>query len=180
MITQLRIGTTDVILNDYEPGKGKIIISDDDFGYNFSYYWGSMGKDSLKEFLSGVDIYYFVNKLGSHENGDIDMDKTMRAVRKFWKEDSGCKWYEFIEEQKELREKFNDLQKTCTSAHEFVDAMNNIDDNFYFSALKPLNNFQCALQLIKNEPWHFIQYEQHKHNRWLTKFFPLLKQAISS
>jgi len=47
----IRIDTTDVILRDDAPGKGKIMISDDGWGYNFSYYWGAMGS-GIKEFYT--------------------------------------------------------------------------------------------------------------------------------
>ena len=42
-----RINSTDIILQDFNKGEGKIIISNDSFGYNFSYYWGAMGKNTI-------------------------------------------------------------------------------------------------------------------------------------
>ncbi len=35
--TTFRIGCTDVILQDYELSKGKLIISNDNYGYHFGY-----------------------------------------------------------------------------------------------------------------------------------------------
>ena len=46
-LTHYRLDYTDVILQDYEDGKGKIIISNDDRDINLSYYWIVTGKQLL-------------------------------------------------------------------------------------------------------------------------------------
>ena len=174
----LRIETTDVILNDYELGKGKIIISDDDYGYNFSYYWGAMGQSALSDFLQDIDTGYFVGKLGPHSGGEISMDKTMKVVRKWWKEESGIRWYEFKEEQKELREKFNIIQQETCDQQDFVYLMNELVNEFYFPYSNYKNDFQSALDGLTTEPWHFIVLDEHKQNTWLSKFHLKLKDAL--
>ena len=59
-------GTLDpvrVILNDYGPGRGGIILTC--FGEAWTYYWGSIGGDQdIAQFFTSSDLEYFVRKLG--------------------------------------------------------------------------------------------------------------------
>jgi hypothetical protein len=107
-----RLNSTDVILQDYQDGQGKIIISNDDRGYNFSYYWGSMGSGScLSDFLIRINSEYFARKLGTCKE-IFDADKTFRVIRKTLKKE--LPWYKHLEFQKEFRVKLNDFQSQCS------------------------------------------------------------------
>lgn len=176
----LRIQSTDVILTDYEPGKGKIIISDDNYGYNFSYFWGAMGKGTLKEFLCDIDTGYFTGKLGPHGNGDINMKKTMKAVRRWWKEDSGIAWYQFQEEQKDLRYELRQMEQDVDSEGGFIHAMSSLKDNSLLRSSYKKSDFDFALDSLCSEPWYFIVNDEHRQNKWLSNFHQILKKEIAS
>lgn len=177
--TQIRIGSTDVIMNDFELGQGKLIISDDNFGYNFSYYWGSMGKGTnLKTFISEISSDYFVGKLGPNDRGDIDIKKTIQGVRKEWS-DHGYPWYEYMDKQKDLRRELRYIENHCHDDRDFVDRMNRLDEEF-----KPLYSRKCdfyqSMYCILSEPWNFIVNKEHKQNSWLKEFHVKLKHALTS
>lgn len=177
----LRIGSTDVILMDYEPGAGKIIISNDGYGYNFSYYWGAMGKDTtLAQFICHISTDYFVGKLGPTERGDVDMKATMKNVREWWKNESGIRWYQEMELQKELREAFNRIQNDCCDDRYFVELMQSLEQNFHFPYSKFKSDFEEAIIAMQCEPWNFLVYSDHKHNIWLSKFHAILKEELAN
>jgi len=58
----IRVGSADVMLQDFGKGKGKIVISDDRNNYTFSHIWNAMGENGLAEFLTKIDEDYFVGK----------------------------------------------------------------------------------------------------------------------
>ncbi len=130
-----KVDTADVILDDLGDGKGKIIISDGNWGYNFSYYWGSMG-DSLTDFLCRINSSYFVGKLGPTKNGEINSKKTIRNIRKVLREEfnSHYPWYKYQEFQADLRSNLKDLEEegfygTDNFFHSMDRLVNNL--NFY-------------------------------------------------
>lgn len=182
----LRIGSTDIILMDYSEGSGKIIISNDGYGYNFSYYWGAMGKDTtLAQFICHISTDYFVGKLGPYEKGDIDLSKTMRNVRGFWKKE-GIPWYKEMDLQKDLRREFKSIESMCDDDRHFVDMMSRLKDSFYFSKHTVLStgyvikdDFEDALDHLCSEPWDFIVNKDHKQNIWLAKFHLQLKEELA-
>lgn len=180
--TQFRIGYTDVILNDYEIGKGKLIISDDNYGYNFAYYWGAMGDGyTLSTFLQKLNEGYFVGKLGTSSKGEIDMKKTMKSVREWWRTESGIKWYEYMDAQKELREVFKEIQNWYCDDRSFVDKMQNLTkdiDSVLFDRKGEYKYFKEALEGLESEPWYFIVYKEHEQNEWLRLFLPKLKNKL--
>lgn len=176
--TTLRIGKTDIILNDYEPNKGKIIISNSP-NLNFSYYWGAMG-GTLKEFLLDINESYFIMKLHPASHGDIDIDKTMAEVRKWWKEESGIAWWQEMELQKQLREEFNTIQSHCDSEQYFVELMSKISTSFYFPKKMFKSDFEEALDALSCEPWNFIIHREHQEHKWLRKLFYDLKKELAN
>lgn len=176
--TQLRIDSTDVFLTNQGPGQGKLIISNDSYGYNFSYYWGSMGKGTdLKSFLLDISPGYFVGKLGPNDRGDIDIKATMKAIRKNWV-DYGYPWYEFMDKQRDLRRELRYIENHCHDDRGFVERINRLDEEF-----KPLYNKSCdfykALSCIITEPWNFIVNKPHKQNVWLNEFHTKLVKALT-
>lgn len=180
--TQLRIGYTDVILQDYGLSKGKLIISDDNYGYHFGYYWGAMGEtNNLSKFLQKLNPGYFVGKLSPFTKGDIDVKKTMKAVRDWWKNESGIKWYQYLELQKELRTEFKNIEETCSSEENFVNKINDIDKNIntlLFDFKGEYKDFKSAIKGLQSEPWWFIEHEEHPQNKFLRLFLPKLQAKL--
>lgn len=69
-----------VILEDFEPGKGKIII--ECYGQSWSAYWGGMGGKDIASFFCRCDEHYIAGKL-SGISGDIaDYDALGSQARK--------------------------------------------------------------------------------------------------
>jgi hypothetical protein len=180
----LRIDKTDVILKDYDDGQGKIIISNDDFGYNFSFYWGSMGKNTnIKKFLQETNSSYFVNKLGLCGDGDIDVKRTVRNIRKYIREEMDLPWYKHMEFQKDMRERLNNLEGIIYSPDNFVYVWDNfvkysldyylIDDKFEREEIESAFKGIC-------EPWYFIANKEHRENIWLDKFHEKLVKHLKS
>ena len=63
-----KLDPVSVILEDFEPGKGKIII--ECYGQSWSAYWGGMGVKSIANFFCSCDEHYIAKKLSSI-SGDI-------------------------------------------------------------------------------------------------------------
>jgi hypothetical protein len=176
----LRIGYTDVILQNLGDGKGKIIISDDEFGYNFSNYWGAMGEgNTLIKFLCEINSPYFVDKLSTRTNGDFDSKKTFTNVRKMIREE--FPWYFEPEFQKDLREKINQWESECYDERYFVDSWQHffkytvdyyiIEDVHHFSEVEGYLQGVC-------EHWNYIALKEPRENIWLKKFHGKLKKEL--
>ena len=186
MVENLRIETTDVILQDYEPGRGKIIISDDNYGYNFSYFWGAMGEGSnLREFLCRINSSYFVNKLSSRTNGEFDSKRTFANVRKYIREEMSYElpWYKAMEFQKEMRRELRNWEKDCGSEHEFVNHWDNFMkytlDYYTIEDRYDREQIESALTGIC-EPWHFIAHCPPRENIWLENFHKKLQKFLKT
>lgn len=183
----IRICYTDIILQDFGDGKGKVIISDDDYGYDFSYYWGAMGKDtSLKQFLQEINTDYFVNKLSHHIKGPINVRATFVALRKHIQECFRYElpWYEHMEFQKDFREKLKIFQKEVRSDIEFITGIQNFHNYLEYYLIDDFAERSRIEKLFKDifsncEPWYFVEYDIHREDLFLTKLHPKLKKALS-
>ncbi|KKO91766.1 hypothetical protein AAW12_08900 [Sphingobacterium sp. Ag1] len=181
-LTHFRIDYTDVILQDYEDGKGKIIISNDDRDINLSYYWSSMGQGyNLSKFILKTNDEYLIRKLGeSDDDGPINMKKTMASVRSFIKNETSWRFYMNLEADKSLRTELNDVQESSFDKNDFVRRMQDLDPDF------PKNTrwheFQSEwdemLQGITIEPWYFIVNDPPETNVWLSKFLPKIREHL--
>jgi len=178
----LNLGFTDIILIDYELGQGKIIISDTNWGYNFSYYWGAMGS-TLKEFLCRINAGYFVKNLSTEDHGKINMKKTMAEVRKWWKKESGIHWWQYLDFQKELRWEFKRIESQSCSDENFIDMMN------YLNSSLPLHKIanrldreelEEAIKWLTAEPWNYIVYYESQQHIWLTNLHKKLKHTLEN
>ena len=69
-----------VMLQDFGTGSGKLVI--ECYGEAWAAYWGAMGEDNIREFVTRCDTDYIVGKLkGTHQsNGQHFRDYTYRIV----------------------------------------------------------------------------------------------------
>jgi len=179
-MTRYNITGYDVILENYELGQGKIIIAGPNG--NFSYYWGSMGKIPIEQFILEIQEDYFVGKLSTPSSqGEINMKKTLTNIRKYIREESELEWYQFMEAQKELRAELNGM-KYITSPDIFVDKAMNITDNLYYPGLTRYEEkqFKEIVESIFMEPWHFIEYGQSTEDRILRWLFKEIRKKLKS
>lgn len=183
----IRIGSTDVVLQDLGDGKGKIIISDDEYGYDFSYYWGAMGKDTtLISFIQSLSSDYFVKKLSHNIKGPFDARRTFSALRKYIQEcfQYELKWYEHMAFQKDFRKKLKQLQKEVSCADEFVFRLKSFSNELDFYLIEDRYERERLEKLFEDifsnsEPWYLIEHETHNEELFLEKFHYKLKEKLS-
>lgn len=184
MIT-FKIDTADVILDDLGDNQGKIIIADTSWGYNFSYFWGSMGM-SLNEFLCKINADYFAGKLGPHEKGEINSKKTIKNIRLALKEYFYCDYplNTHKEFQKSLKDALAKLEE-----YEFFNVDNFfhsiemlLDNDLEFYSIKDNYDRTSIKETLKDcvfaEPWQHLVYDEHKEITYLKKFHKKLIKEL--
>ena len=184
-MNKFRVGNVDVIFEDKGKGQGKIIISDDDNGYNFSHFWNAMGDCSLREFVCQISSDYFVNKLGTKSNGEFDNKKTFVNFRKFLKEEFYVElpFYKHMPFQKHFRKELKNFQRNICSDRQFIDELGSFPDCLDFFLIENKNEMQYVETCIKkcfsvSEPWDFINHKESLENIFLNKFHKKLKKHL--
>lgn len=179
----IKIDETEIFLDDLGSGRGKITISNT-YGYNFSYYWGSMGS-SLCEFLCNIDESYFITKL-SNKPYSFNSKLTAKDIRKYIRKELSydLPWYKYMEFQKSLREWISGIEE-IESENEFVDYCYNILNSYVldFSTLNRHEEKEIR-DILKSsfmqEPWHFIQQGDSHEAVFLKKLFKKLQKELKS
>lgn len=178
----IKIDTCDVILQDFEPGNGKIIISDNSCGYNFSYHWGSMGKESdLKDFILRINSDYFTDKLSSpFAKGEINSRKTFANIRKAIAIE--LPWYKHTEFQKNIRESLNNLQKCFYDENYLINQLSSFIDNklnFYLIEKEwERKSIKESLKSVFSEVWNYFEYHDPKEHVYLKKLHKKLIKKL--
>jgi hypothetical protein len=180
----IKIGTADIILQDFGDGNGKIIISDSNWDYNFSYWWGAMGKNTnLRRFIKEINSSYFIDKLAYGCKGSLDAKGTFRNIRKHIKDEMSYElpWYRHMEFQKDMREELNTWQIHCCDENQFVNDWDHffeytlnyylIDDAFDRKEIEASFKGIC-------EQWNFIQLETPREHIYLAKLFKKLQKVL--
>lgn len=178
----INIGITDVILQDYEDGQGKIIISDFNFDYNFSHYWGAMGDNTnLKKFICKINADYFAGKLVGHIQKPIDVKATFANLRREIRE--FMPWYVNVDFQKEMREALNDYQRSVYSQECFVNGWDNFVSNLWFSDCDHWNYDKHEVKSFFEgycEHWNLIVTKEPKEYQWCIGIHKELKKIFKS
>lgn len=183
----IRIGQTDIMFEDTDTGRGKIVISDDEFGYSFSCCFGSMGKaTTLRDFIQSINSDYFVKSLSHKFKGPMNIKKTFANLRASIQEgfNGELKWYEHLEFQKDFRKKLKQLQKEISCDTEFVQKVQNFNtklDFYLINGKKECNAMEDLFTSIfrQSEPWRLIHYEIHPEDVFLSKLHKKLKETLS-
>lgn len=170
----IKISSTDVILENYEFGSGKIIVSDI-YNGSFSYVWGAMGS-TIEDFLKSINSEYFVNKLTTKDEifcGKRSTKNLRKAIR------DEFNWFEYMEAQKELREKIKDIEGV-DNEHEFVYMCGNLSENIYCFDFDEYSreDFFERLESILVEPWNYIGTKPSYESIFLTKLHKKLKKEL--
>lgn len=182
----IKIEDTEVYLTNKEFGQGKIIISND-YGYNFSYYWGGMN-DTLEDFLCRINSSYFVGCLG---NGNFDKPintkKTIKNIRKLLREDfyNNYPWYSYKELHKNISDKLKDLEtEEFRNVEQFMYCIDSLVGDFCVYSCDDYDYNEAKLieselkSLFSCEPWHLIHYDEHPKNIWLSNFHKKLIKEL--
>lgn len=78
-LTELdRLDPVTVILEDFKPGHGKIII--ECYGEAWASYWGAMGDRGIAEFVRSCDVHYLAKNLSKLPATVMDIDKINKAA----------------------------------------------------------------------------------------------------
>jgi hypothetical protein len=165
---------------DMGVNKGKVLVDNYVLKYHFAYYWGAMGQP-LDSFLCSISADYFMKNMSPYRNGDINIKKTMKAVRRWWKEDSDIKWHEFLPFQKVFRNELNLVQHNSYSQESFVAQMGTLKETLPFYEVDKgldLRRVEGAIEGLCTEPWSFIVLDPHPANVWLTKLHADLKVEL--
>lgn len=179
-VKKISIGTTDIFFDNTGPGKGKITISDHDWGYNCSYFWGAMGENTtLEEFIKKINTDYFTGKLLSREEAwEFDKKKTFAALRKYIKE--VLPWYKYQDFQKDLRERIASFQQECADDRDFVNSFPYFARNLEYYLIDDKYESQAVENFIIGieEPWNFIEERPSHKQIWLEKLHKKLKKVL--
>lgn len=183
-ILKIKIGSTDIFLEELGAGKGKITVSDT-YGHNYSSYWGSM-RETLKNFICSINSSYFAsNLLGAADNYEMDVKKTFASIRKYIAEELGLPWYKHMEFQKEMRETLNCFKREC----EDTNSQDYFVGNFFSSFVDRLNYYLIEDRYDREsiekdfkgicEQWNFIETRPGREYVWLEKLHAKLKKELS-
>lgn len=176
----INIGITDIILQDFEDGKGKIIVSNFDYDYNFSYYWGAMGNNTnLKQFIKQINPDYFASKLTGHLQDDIDVKATFANLRREIRE--FMPWYLNVDFQSDMRRSLSDYQNHTYSQESFVNGWDSFIGSLWFD---DCDDYRLDKNEVKSffegycEHWHLIVTKPPKEYYWCLDLHKKLKKLF--
>lgn len=175
----IKIGCTDIFLEDKGEGTGKITISDTCRDYNFSYYWGAMGSD-LKTFLKQINPGYFSNKLAVGNGQVFSAEASVESVRTYLKEEVDLDKDFFPSAQEELYGKLDEIEASADNGNHFVDLMLAIKNEmiFYDLTYREEDEFMEAIQGIFETPWYFIETKESNEVKWLEELLPKIQEKL--
>ena len=180
-MNRFKIKTADIILENYEKGQGKIIISDL-YNGSFSYYWGSMG-ESIEEFLMSINSSYFAGKLCVNQFV-FSGKQTAKEIRKYIREEMkyDLPWYRFKDGQKELREKIKEIERS-ENQYEALSIIESLPNSLFCLDMdyKEEKEFiQIIKDMVSTEPWNFLQNDYSQEYRYLTKLHKQIKSFLNA
>jgi hypothetical protein len=157
----IKINETEVLLQNYEHGRGKIIVSDL-YNGSYSYFWGSMSK-SLEDFLMSINAGYFAGCL-CRDKYKFSGKETAKNIRKYIKTEMSNEfpWYKHFNAQKQLREVLKDIERCDNqndALYEIESIYKKVDDfdNADYDESRRLENY--IKDHFNNEPWYFLDTE---------------------
>lgn len=172
-----RIDETDVILQDFEFGRGKIIISNSQ--HNVSYFWGAMGS-TLTDFLTTINLDYFIGCLSDAMMSDpVCMKNTIRNVRQAIRDEIPLPWYKHLEFQKDMREILNRYVDNdyYTDEMAFINSFGKFHKKLNYHLIKDKydrKDIEDMMEGLCDEPWHYIETTDNNQKIWLKRFYPKL------
>lgn len=174
----IKIGSTEVILQNYEINHGKIIVSDL-YNGSYSFYWGSMS-GTLEEFLKRINSGYFAGKL-CNDQYVFSGKNTAKSIRRHIKDNMSydMPWYKYTAAQKELREAIKELER-CESQHDAIYQIEKFKDILVLGmSSQEDKEFQEIMESHFNcEPWHFLETEPSPSYKFLVKLHKELKKQL--
>ena len=149
-----KLDPVSVILEDFEPGKGKIII--ECYGKSWSAYWGSMGGKSIATFFCRCDEHYIANKL-SGIRGDIPDYEALEITAK-----------------KEVCRLRRDGDLSATEARELYDDLG----YFHYAESAHDLNARDMQAIFGDEWWHSIPDKPNPDYQYLCRIIKAVQAGI--
>jgi hypothetical protein len=179
-LQHIKIKDTDIILQDFEFGGGKLIISNNQ--YDLSYTWGAMST-TLKEFLLRINSDYFVRNMTNVRHDPMCAKSTMKAIRKAIA--SELPWYKYMAFQKNLRMNLKIFQsRYMDNEREFVDCFSDFHKELDYYLIEDKYDRKDVEGIFESictqEPWHFIETTEHPQKKWLAILFKDLVVYLKS
>lgn len=171
IVNIIKIKETEVILQNYEHGRGKIIVSDL-YNGSYSYFWGSMSK-SLEDFLISINAGYFAGCL-CRDIYKFSGKATAKSLRKYFINEMSYAfpWYKHFKAQKQFRNILKDIER-CDNQYDalhYIESIHNEVDDFdnldYYETQKMQ---QYLKDHFNNEPWNFLDTEPSDNYIFLLK-----------
>lgn len=167
---RIKINSTDIFLENFEEGKGKIIVSDI-YNGSYTFYWGSMAS-SIENFMQRINSDYFAGKLST--NSTVFSGKnTAYQVRQYIREQMSydLPWFKFMSAQKELRQKIKEIEKCDNqyAALSMIESFHKNLDLFELSYEEEREFRKIIEEVFTQEPWHFLETEPSDEYKFLKK-----------
>ena len=180
-MNRFQIQTADIILENIENGKGKIIISDLNNG-SFSFFWGAMG-DTIENFLKGINSSYFADKL-CNNRFDFSAKKTAKEIRRYIREEMSYElpWYKFQSAQKELREKIKEIER-CDNQYEALSLIQGLPNNlmcFDLDSKEEREFLSIISNMVSCEPWNFLQNDYSREYKYLENLHAQIRLFLNA
>ena len=180
-LQKFQFNETSIYLEDFEHGKGKIIITNPLQG-SYSYIWGSMGS-SLSDFLLEINSDYFAKNLCPNPYC-FDAKASVTNLRKYIRNDLNydLPWYQYMSAQKEMRQHIKQLE-LCSEQWEFVDRMMSLPNHLLCLDLNKREeiDFRSIIEdLFRNEPWNFIAQKHSSNYLWLYELHGKIKKKLQN
>ena len=180
-MNRFQIQTADIILENIENGKGKIIISDLNNG-SWSFFWGAMG-ESIENFIKSINSSYFADKLCNNKF-EFSAKQTAKEIRRYIREEMSYElpWYKFRESQKELRKQIKKIEKS-NSQYEALALIQDLPNSVYSCELsfKENNEFSKILEdMVSCEPCNFLQNDYSHEYKYLENLHAQIRLFLNA
>lgn len=135
------IGNITLITENFDLGQGRAIILND--GDCWSYYWSSMGKCTIQNFLKAKSLNYLVGKflINSQFQAQIDFDKVNSKLKS-----------EILEKRKS-KEYSKEESRECWDDIVFFQRYNSVElanDNYYYDFVIKVMGMDYKYPQIEN------------------------------
>ena len=173
---KLKILGADVYLENFEFGKGKIIITN---GYdNYSYGWGAMGS-TLEDFILSINSSYFINAVCPHSLMSVfDAKRTATAIRKRIAE--FLPYWKHMPFQKEMRLEIKKVEE-CSSQNDFEYWARNFESNLPFYEIDcrfDRQDLESEFEGLMCEWWYMMETKDSPQVLFLARLFKELQREL--
>lgn len=166
------------ILEDLRDGCGRISIF---IGHHeYSYTWGAMGNNKIRDFIIDTDTQYFCNKLVPFDEASkFSINKSLKTIRKYISEE--YPYYEHMDFQKCLREQLLKLNNS-SSPDEFINdfqSMVKYDLDYNLISIRSDRvDVESFFESLSSTIWEFTENEHSSLYKCMAEIHKRLKSKL--